>query len=56
MDGARGGVMQVVSKETGELLAAYELDSLPAFDGMIAVEGRLLISLSDGSIVCMEGE
>jgi hypothetical protein len=30
-----------------------QLDAPPVWDGMIAVEGRLYISLADGSIVCL---
>ena len=51
--GKRGAALWVVSGEDGERLAAYELDSPPVFDGMIAAAGRLYIATQDGRVVCM---
>ncbi|MFO7904366.1 MAG: PQQ-binding-like beta-propeller repeat protein [Planctomycetota bacterium] len=51
--GDRGASLWVVSGENGQRLAAYQLDSPPVFDGMIAAAGRLYVATQDGSILCM---
>jgi len=33
-------------------VAQYELDAQPVFDGMIAADGRVFVSLADGSVAC----
>lgn len=40
------------SATDGSPLASYPLDSLPVFDGMAAAQGRLIVALADGSVVC----
>jgi outer membrane protein assembly factor BamB len=52
--GEHGGKLWAVSAGTGEKLAEYETDSYPVFDGMIAVGGRLYMSMLDGSVRCYE--
>jgi len=32
------------------------VDTPPIFDGMVAVSGRLLIALTDGSLVCLTAQ
>ncbi len=54
--GERGGSLWAVSRETGDLLARLDLDVPPVFDGMIAIEGKLLLSLMDGRIVCYSAD
>lgn len=54
-EGRRGARLAALSARDGEQLSEIELDSPPVFDGMIAAEGRLLISLTDGSIVALAG-
>ena len=44
-----------ISASDGKQLTMCDLDVRPAFDGMIAVKGRLLIALADGSLVCLTG-
>jgi hypothetical protein len=51
--GAKGAILQVVNKQTGEKLAEYKLEHLPVFDGMAAAEGSLFIPLKDGAVLCM---
>ncbi|MDP6636520.1 MAG: PQQ-binding-like beta-propeller repeat protein [Phycisphaerae bacterium] len=51
--GKRGGLLRVVSCETGEKLSECKLDSVPLFDGMSAAEGKLFIVTLDGNIVCI---
>lgn len=54
--GTHGGLLWVVSTETGEKLAEYKLDSIPVFDGMAAARGGLFVSMIDGSVVCYAEE
>lgn len=52
-EGRMGGVLWVASAETGRKLAEYKLDAPPAWDGMAATQGKLYISLNDGSLLCL---
>jgi len=54
--GRRGGLLWAISTDTGEPLARVKLEAPPVFDGMIAVDGKLLLSLVNGSIVCFGAE
>lgn len=56
LEGKMGSSLWVVSRETGEKLATYDLDVLPSFDGMIAAGGRLFMVTEDGSLICFAGE
>ena len=56
LKGKYGGVMQVFSKKDGKKLAEEKLAYLPAFDGLIAANGKLYMVTEDGSIVCYQGE
>ncbi|MFC1497604.1 PQQ-binding-like beta-propeller repeat protein [Verrucomicrobiota bacterium] len=48
----KGGVMMAFSRKNGEKIAEYPLDSNPVNDGMIAADGKLFVSLENGSVVC----
>ena len=52
-EGRLGAQLWVVSASDGEKLAEYPLDTLPVFDGLIAVGGRLYMSTRDGRVLCM---
>ena len=52
--GRHGGLLWAVSARTGEELAEYRIDSVPVSDGMSVAEGKVFISLIDGSVVCFE--
>ena len=52
-EGRRGGLLVAVSPADGQELAAYRLDSMPRFDGMIAAGGRLYLSTTDGKVLCL---
>ena len=54
--GQRGVFLRVVSTEDGATLAEHELPAPPVFDGMSAAEGRVLIALRDGTVVCWSGK
>ncbi|MBL7222194.1 MAG: PQQ-binding-like beta-propeller repeat protein [Phycisphaerae bacterium] len=54
--GKRGGLLRVVSCETGEKLSECKFDSVPVFDGMSAADGKLFLSTLDGKVVCIGGK
>ncbi|MHC4432538.1 MAG: hypothetical protein ACYTBS_11930, partial [Planctomycetota bacterium] len=47
-----GGILWLASAKDGSKIAEYKLDAAPAWDGMAAANGRLFISLRDGSVRC----
>jgi outer membrane protein assembly factor BamB len=53
-EGRLGGRLAAYATDTGETLAEYDLPAPPVWDGMAATDGRLFISTSDGSVLCME--
>ncbi len=54
-EGRKGALLWAVSAEDGKKLAEYKLESTPVFDGMAAAEGRLFMSLVDGTVICFSG-
>ncbi|UCF16804.1 MAG: PQQ-binding-like beta-propeller repeat protein, partial [Phycisphaerales bacterium] len=56
LDGENGSLLWAVSAEDGEKLAQYELESVPAWDGMAAADGRLFVSMRNGRVLCMTGK
>jgi hypothetical protein len=52
LSGQAGGLMRVVSAVDGSTLAEYQLDTLPAWDGMAAANGRLFMSTTNGNVIC----
>ena len=52
-EGRLGGLLLAVSPKDGTKLAAYKLDAMPRFDGLIAVAGRLYLVTIDGKVVCL---
>ena len=50
--GRSGGSLWAVSTKDGSRLDSIELEAPPVFDGMIAADNRLLITLVDGKVVC----
>ena len=51
--GKRGALLVAVSRDGGQKLAAYGLDFVPRFDGLIAANGRLYISTLSGDVFCL---
>jgi len=51
--GNRGALLVAVSRDGGEKLAAYSLDFVPRFDGLIAANGRLYMSTLSGEVLCL---
>ncbi len=52
-EGRMGGMLRGVSVHDGSELEEYRLDAKPVFDGLISAQGKLLISLEDGRIICL---
>ena len=52
--GQRGGVLYAVNKRDGQPIIKKQLDSVPVFDGLIAANRCLFMTLKDGSVVCMK--
>jgi hypothetical protein len=50
-EGRRGAFLVAVSPGDGRKLAAYRLESMPRFDGLIAAAGRLYLSTADGKVL-----
>ena len=48
------GLVQAVSPADGKKIGECKLQAAPVFDGMIAVDGKIIISLTDGSVCCLE--
>ena len=51
----RGARLLAVSAVDGRQLAEHELDAPPVFDGLIAIPGRLQMSLEDGNLLSLSG-
>ena len=55
-EGRRGALLVAVSRDGGDKLAAYCLDFVPRFDGLIAANGRLYVSTLGGQVLCLSGD
>ena len=55
-EGAKGGLVSVMSTSNAEKIAEQSLDSPPVWDGMAAANGRLYISLESGSLLSLKSE
>lgn len=53
LDGDRGAALWAVNARDGSKLADLKLDAMPVFDGMIAVNGKLYLATTDGSVTCL---
>jgi len=52
LKGRSGGSLWAVSTKDGSRLACIDLEAPPVFDGMIAADNRLFLSLVNGKVVC----
>ena len=50
--GQKGALLQLVSTKDGQTLSEYELETNPTFDGMMAANGKVFVSLKNGKIQC----
>ena len=56
LEGKKGGIVWAVSAADGKRLAELKLEAPPVFDGMAAAKGRLYMTTTDGSVLCLAGE
>ncbi|MBI5686234.1 MAG: PQQ-binding-like beta-propeller repeat protein [Verrucomicrobia bacterium] len=56
LEGKRGALLWAFSANDGKKFAAWQLDSMPVFDGMAAANGRLFFASVDGKVICLAGE
>ncbi len=47
-----GGELRVISAQDGAEKASYVMKVPPVFDGLIAADGKLFMSLADGTVCC----
>ncbi|MCX7015680.1 MAG: hypothetical protein NTW86_24530, partial [Candidatus Sumerlaeota bacterium] len=52
-NGKQGSTIWAVNKSDGAQRAAFRLESRPVFDGLIAAQGRLFITTTDGKALCL---
>lgn len=52
--GEKGGLLCGHNKRDGAKLIEMKLPSIPVFDGLIAANARLYVSMKDGAVVCMK--
>jgi hypothetical protein len=55
LEGQNGALLWALSAWDGKKLAAYNLDALPVWDGMVAANGRLYISMKNSKVQCFAG-
>ncbi|NQT40054.1 MAG: PQQ-like beta-propeller repeat protein, partial [Planctomycetes bacterium] len=55
-EGRKGALLRACSADGGKILSEQKLEAPPVFDGLIAASGRLLMSATDGSVVCFGPE
>ena len=54
--GRLGGKLRLVDPNNGKTLQEIDLTSPPVFDGMIAANGQVFMSLMNGSVICLSGK
>lgn len=52
-EGEKGVKFMLISKKDGKTLSEMDLDAMPVFDGMSAAQGKIYVSLGDGSVLCL---
>jgi hypothetical protein len=55
LEGQQGALLWAVSVSDGSKLAGYSLESLPVWDGMVAANGRLYLSMKNGKVQSFVG-
>jgi hypothetical protein len=51
-EGKYGSILKVFDKETGREISSLDIDDMPAWDGMIAAEGKIVMTTVNGNILC----
>ncbi|MCK4276102.1 MAG: PQQ-like beta-propeller repeat protein [Phycisphaerae bacterium] len=55
-EGRKGAALRVFSVSDGSVLAEHKLEAPPVFDGLIAANGQLYLSLNNGTVLRMGPE
>lgn len=53
LEGRKGAVLMAFNPDDGDVLFQCKLEAPPVFDGLAAAHGRLFLSTTDGSVICM---
>jgi outer membrane protein assembly factor BamB len=53
LEGREGSMLWVVSTADGTKVSEQLLPSVPVFDGLAAAQGRLYLSTTDGTVICL---
>jgi outer membrane protein assembly factor BamB len=53
-EGRKGGALAAIDSATGQIVWQGKLSTCSVFHGMAAASGRLLVSLQDGRVVCLQ--
>jgi hypothetical protein len=53
-EGRLGALLWLVSTADGKKVAEYRLSAQPVFDGLIAANRKLYLTLTDGTVCCWE--
>lgn len=56
LEGRKGSQLIALAAADGKKLAAYQLPSMPTFDGLAAARGKLFLTTLDGKLICLGGE
>jgi outer membrane protein assembly factor BamB len=51
-EGRLGGVLRILDKQSGQTQAEFSIDAPPVFNGIAAANGRMMLTLEDGSVAC----
>jgi outer membrane protein assembly factor BamB len=54
LEGKHGAYIWIVSAEDGRQLSQIKLDGVPVFDGMVAANNKVFVSLKNGKLVCFQ--
>jgi hypothetical protein len=49
----KGGAVEIYRAADGEKTGDYKLGSTPVYDGLAAANGRLFLTLRDGTVLCL---
>lgn len=55
-EGRHGSIVKVFDKKTGQEISSLEIDDMPAWDAMIAADGRIFMTTTNGRVFCLEME
>ena len=56
LEGLGSGLLRAVSIDNGVTMAQYDLECIAVWDGMVAANGKLYISLKNGKVICLKSD